>query len=327
MKAISLLSGGLDSEIATRIVLQQGIEVIGVSFVTPFLSTERKNSFKDKIIEVGKNLNIEVKIIPIEDEYLEIVKNPKYGYGKNLNPCIDCKILMLKYAKKIMNDISAQFVITGEVLGQRPKSQNINALFTIEKEAGLEGLILRPLSAKLLPPSIPEKLAWVDRNKLYAITGRQRKLQIELVKSFGMVKYPAVSGGCLLTDVNFSKKIKDIITYTKNLTIFDINLAKIGRHFRIDPYTKVVIGRNEKENQQLISLKRDSDVLFQPLDIPGPTGLGVGEFSEDKLLFFASIVATYCDGDQTNVKVLDATNNKIIVAKRLNKKELERLRI
>ncbi|MCX7910705.1 MAG: hypothetical protein N2505_03900, partial [Endomicrobia bacterium] len=213
MKAISLISGGLDSELATRIILEQKIEIIGLHFITPFCLCDKKGSCNSQSLRVAKDLNIELKIIPLKDEYLEIVKNPKYGYGKNLNPCIDCRIMMLRYTKKIMQEVGALFVVTGEVLGQRPKSQNIKALKIIEKEAGLEGLILRPLSAKVLPETIPEKLGWVQRDKLFNIVGRQRKIQIELAKNFDMKNYPCPSGGCLLTDPNFSKRIKDVLIY------------------------------------------------------------------------------------------------------------------
>ena len=233
MKAIAMLSGGLDSELSIRIIHKQGIEIIALNFSSPFCLCNKKGGCQFEAYRVAKNLNIELKVIKLTDEYLEIVKNPKYGYGKNMNPCIDCRILMFKYAKKMMEELNAGFLITGEVLGQRPKSQHLKALQIIEKESNLERLIVRPLSAKVLPITIPEEKGWIDREKLFAITGRQRKEQIKLAGNFDMKDYPCPSGGCLLTDKEFSKKICDLIKHIGDLKLRDVNLLKIGRHFRL----------------------------------------------------------------------------------------------
>ncbi len=310
MKAIALISGGLDSELATRLVLQQGIEVVAVHFNTPFCLCNKKGSCKYEALRVVEILDLPLKTIFLGEEYLEIVKKPKYGYGKNLNPCIDCRILMFRKAKQIMNEVGASFVITGEVLGQRPKSQNIKALKIIEKESGLEGYILRPLSAKVLPETIPEKNGWVDRNKLLAITGRSRKQQFKLAEIFDMKNYPCPAGGCLLTDPNFAKRMKDLLVNCDSITLRDVNLLKIGKHFRISKEYKLIIGRNEQENNKIISLKQKNDVLFEPSNVKGPVGLGVGNFSNENLIVSSKILASYCK-DTYIVKIKISTDSKL----------------
>ncbi len=327
MKAISLISGGIDSELATRIILQQGIEVVGLNFTTPFCQCSRKGGCRNEARRVAESLSIEVKVISLVEEYFEILKNPKYGYGKNLNPCIDCRILMLKKAKEVMSEVGASFIVTGEVLGQRPKSQNIKSLSIIEKEAGLEGYIVRPLSAKILEASIPQKEGWIKTENLLDIIGRSRKKQIELTKIYGMKNYLCAAGGCLLTDKNFAKRMKDLLINKKNLQLYDVNLLKIGRHFRIDKQTKVVIGRNETENNRLLAFNKEDTILLQPLKIPGPVCVGEGIFDQKNLQVSANILATYCDGNDDKVEVLDIKKNKVIIANKLQKSQLQHYRI
>jgi len=204
MKALALLSGGLDSSLAVEIISNLGIEVVAVNFVTPFCLCDGKRGCRKKSVLISKRLNIDLKIFNIAEDFLEVLKKPRYGYGKNLNPCIDCRILMLRKAKEIMNELGASFIITGEVLGQRPMSQNRKAMEIIEKASGLEGLIVRPLCAKLLPASIPEREGWINRDDLLNITGRSRKKQFELVRKFNISDHACPAGGCLLTDPGFS---------------------------------------------------------------------------------------------------------------------------
>ena len=263
-KALLLFSGGLDSILAAKILKDQGIEVVGLTFRSYFFDERQAKKY-------AKQLGISLKIVDISEEHFEIVKNPKYGYGKSINPCIDCRVLMLKKAKEIMEKEGFDFVATGEVLGERPMSQNRKALKIVEKESGLEGYLLRPLSAKLLEPTLPEKLRLVDRSKLLAIKGRSRKKQIELAKKFGL-KYPQPSGGCILTDLNFGKKLKEVLEKRKNLDGNDIRLLRVGRHFWYKCF-KIVVGRNKEENEILKKLARDGDVLVELKNLKGPTTL------------------------------------------------------
>ena len=263
-KALLLFSGGLDSILAAKILKDQGIEVVGLTFRSYFFDERQAKKY-------AKQLGISLKIVDISEEHFEIVKNPKYGYGKSINPCIDCRVLMLKKAKEIMEKEGFDFVATGEVLGERPMSQNKKALKIVEKESGLEGYLLRPLSAKLLEPTLPEKLRLVDRSKLLAIKGRSRKKQIELAKKFGL-KYPQPSGGCILTDLNFGKKLREVLEKRKNLDANDIRLLRVGRHFWYKCF-KIVVGRNKEENEILKKLARDGDVLVEIKNLKGPTTL------------------------------------------------------
>ena len=247
-KAIALLSGGLDSSLAIKIMLEQGVEIEALNFATPFCQCTRHSSgCKNEARKVAQQIGVQIKVVSLKDEYLDLVKNPPHGYGKNLNPCIDCRILLLKKAREYMPEIGASFVITGEVLGQRPMSQHRKALDMIERESGLEGLILRPLSAKLLPPTMPEKIGVVDREKLLKISGRSRKTQIELAREFSIIDYPCPAGGCLLTDKNFAAKMRDAMARS-DIKAHDIPILKIGRHLRLTDEFKLIVGRNEVEN-------------------------------------------------------------------------------
>lgn len=285
MKTIALISSGLDSLLAVKLIQKQGIQVIGLYFQTPFCAAKK---------EVLSHLGIEIKYIDIKKEFLEILENPRYGFGSNMNPCIDCKILMLKKVKEVMSEFGATFVITGEVLGQRPMSQHIGALQIIEKKSGLEGLLLRPLSAKLLPETIPEKENWVKREQLFGFSGRSRKPQLELVQAFNIQEYAQPAGGCLLTDPEFVKRLKELMAH-RELNLDNIDLLKIGRHFRLIPNTKLVVGRDEKENAELFKLAKENDYLFMPQEIAGPTALGRGVFDEALIQLSCSITCRYCD--------------------------------
>lgn len=299
MKAIALISGGLDSILAAKTIKEQGVETVTLNFKIPFCQSNKKNSSENKgiISFVGNNLGEELKVIDISEDFLELLKNPKHGFGSNLNPCIDCKIFMLTKAKELMKQFNASFVITGEVLGQRPMSQYRQALEKIERESGLEGLLLRPLSAKLLPETIPEKEHWIERSKLLAFNGRSRKPQIELAKKFNLHYYPNAAGGCLLTDPEFTKRLKELINH-QELNLDNVELLKIGRHFRISPKTKLVVGRNEGENKELENLTKEGDYLFLPTEeVAGPTSLGRGEFSEELIRFSCAVTCHYCDLD------------------------------
>ena len=313
MKALALLSGGLDSTLAIKVILDQGIEVEAVNFFTPFCQCSRKSGcggYEAK--RVANRFGMKLKIFNIATEYIAIVKNPKYGYGKNLNPCIDCRIMMHKKAKEYMEEIGALFVITGEVLGQRPMSQHRAALKIIERKSGLEGLVLRPLSAKLLPMTIAEKEGWVNRERLLEISGRSRKPQMAKAKEFEIGDYPCPAGGCLLTDPGFAQRMKDLMTHCE-LTLNDIELLKVGRHFRLSPSCKVIVGRNKEENEKLLRLTKRGDICFKPHQIKGPTGVGRGNFDRTTITLASQIIARYSDSlrvEKVNIAIEDFAQEK-----------------
>ena len=297
IKAVGLLSGGLDSTLAAKLMLEQGIELYAINFISPFCTcTPKKAGCAAAITAVKKLGGITLKRISLGDEYLRMVRNPKHGYGSGMNPCIDCRIIKIQKAGEYMRKIGASFVVTGEVLGQRPMSQHRTALRIIERESGLEGLILRPLSAKLLSPSIPEKEGWIDRERLLEITGRSRKPQMGLAARYGIVDYPCPAGGCLLTDPGFARRMRDLMTHSE-ITLNDIDLLKLGRHFRLMPQAKLVVGRNKEENERLLRLAKRDDVCFGPAEVKGPIGIGRGHFDQEDIQKSVSIVAHYCDGE------------------------------
>ena len=293
MKAIALLSGGLDSTIAARVLLDQGIELEALNFLTVFCNCTTRGETCLASQKAVQTLGISLKVFNVSDEYLGVVKHPKHGYGSNMNPCIDCRIFMMKKAKQYMGETGASFVVTGEVLGQRPMSQRKDAMRLIEKETGLGGLILRPLSAKFLPVTIPEREGWVDREKLLSIQGRSRKPQMKLADDLGIRDYPCPAGGCLLTDPAFARRMKDLIQYDPGFGLNDVHLLKMGRHFRLSPRLKLMVGRNEEENQKIQTFSQKEDLLFKLSHYPGPLSLLRGEAGSDDIEASAAITVRY----------------------------------
>jgi tRNA U34 2-thiouridine synthase MnmA/TrmU len=312
MKAIALMSGGLDSSLAAKIIKDLGIELIALNARGPFCLCNRKKADGSCSHEAGRaseELGIKLIAVNTSKEFMEIVKNPKHGYGSNMNPCLDCRILLFKKAREAMASEGASFVITGEVLGQRPMSQRREAMKLIDKEADLEGFVVRPLSAKALEPTIPERLGWIDREKLLSISGRGRREQITLAKELGINDYPCPSGGCLLTDPEFSRRLRDIMRFGE-FSLSDIQFLKIGRHFRLSPKAKLVVGRDESENARLEALKEERDFFFRPEDLAGPSAVLRGAVVDSITLEFASrIVAKYCDGATNETKILCRLNS------------------
>ncbi len=297
MRAIALVSGGLDSILAARIIQEEGISVLPINFKIPFCPRKKGTGQQDNINSfVRKNLGEELKVVDVSADFLELVlKNPRHGFGSNMNPCIDCKIFMLKSARELMASLEAQFVVTGEVLGQRPMSQHRRALDIIAKESGLEGLLLRPLCAGVLPETLPEKEGWLRRERLFKFSGRERRPQMELARKFNIDNYPNPAGGCLLTDPRFSNRLKDLIA-SKQLSIKNVELLKIGRHFRLTANAKLIVGRNEEENKELESHSAEGDYLFMPDEkTAGPTCLGKGEFNNELIRLSSQIACYYCD--------------------------------
>lgn len=321
MKAIGLLSGGLDSTLALKLMVDQGIEVIGLNFTSLFCTCN-----KCHVVDILKKEKIPLKVFNKGKEYLKVVRNPKHGHGKGINPCIDCRIFILKIAKKEMKKIGAKFIFTGEVLDQRPMSQYKRAMEIIEKEAGLKGLILRPLSAKLLSETIPEKKKWVDRNKLLAIRGRTRKEQISLANEFNL-NYPCPAGGCMLTQKEFASKVRDLFEHNKKIDMKQMKLLKIGRHFRIKE-NKIIVGRNENENKMLLELK-EKDIVFEVPDIGSPITLLQGKENKKSIEITAQLTAHYSDNKDEKVKVKYGKGklNKEIIVEQIKEEGIGELRI
>jgi tRNA-specific 2-thiouridylase len=316
-KAIALLSGGLDSLLAIAVVRAQGVKVEALHFYTGFSVEERRrrlgqqsDAYGEEVRRSGARLGVSVRIVDVSQEYLAVALHPQYGYGAHVNPCVDCHLFMLRKARQRMAQEGADFVITGEVLGQRPMSQHRNALHLLERESGLEGLLLRPLSARLLSPTIPEKRGWVDRSRLYAFQGRSRKPQMQLAEELGIREYPQPAGGCLLADENYARRFRDAIAFAdaEALTLDDMMLLAIGRHFRISEHAKCIVGRDEADNSYLDQARGDRGRMMVR-DHMGPVTLVEGTPSAEDKQTIARITARYSDGrNESLVSVLYEIN-------------------
>ncbi len=323
IKAIGLFSGGLDSILAGRLIRDQGIEGEALHVYTTFEGPRRKSESEradeagkkesgsiptspDKVHEKNRvhpcaavsdraaKLWIGLTTVDVSEEFLEMVRRPRFGYGSGVNPCLDCRITMLKKAKARMEAVGAQFVFTGEVLGQRPMTQRRDTLRKVERESGLDGLLLRPLSAQLLPPTVPEREGWVDRARLLDLSGRSRKPQIELAKKWGITDYPQPAGGCFLTDKTLARRIKDVLSHTNTLSKKDLILSKVGRHFRLSDSVKVIVGRWEAEND-FLERYAEGRWTFEVVGVPGPIALAEGTLSSEAIREVAELVARYSD--------------------------------
>lgn len=310
-KAIALYSGGLDSTLAVLAAMRQGIEITAVTFLTHFgCDISDKSSCSKNPFSASEKFGFEVKLCHLAGKFMEIVKDPEYGHGRNMNPCIDCRILMLKEAKELMSMRGADFIITGEVLGQRPMSQRRDTFPKIDRGAGLTGYVLRPLSAKLLKPTVAEQKGIVDRERLYGFHGRSRKPQIALAKDFGLTDYPAPAGGCLLTDPIYSHRLKELLAYNPAPSLKDINLLRSGRHFRITENCKIIVGRDEKDNNAIQSLADESDCLLWVDGFGSPLTIVSGDATDKTLKLAASICARYSDAKgEPSVEVTVRRNN------------------
>ncbi len=295
VKAVVLFSGGLDSCLVVSIVRDMGVEVEALHFHTGFHSGTDSEASLREILGMGESLGLSVKVVDISEELLGIVLHPRFGYGSGMNPCLDCRLAMLIKARDYLRESGAKFVVTGEVLGQRPMSQYRNALMMLEKESGLTGLILRPLSGRLLPETVPEKEGWVKRDELFAIQGKSRKEQIALAEQMGIVKYSQPAGGCILTDANFSRRLRDLISHRETVTVEDLAILKAGRHLRISKDLKVVVGRNHVENG-FLEKYRQGRWSFRAMDYKGPLTILEGEPGRKEIEQAAGITAGYSDG-------------------------------
>lgn len=291
MKALALLSGGLDSIIAVKVIQEMGIEVEALHFANPFHQSLTEALRKVRLL--ANELKVKLHIREFGEDFLRVIENPRYNYGKNMNPCVDCRIYQLKEGKKLMAEIGASFLITGEVLDQRPHSQRRDALDIVERDSGLRGFILRPLSAKHLRLTVPEEKGWVDRERLLDIKGRGRNQQIELARVYGLTDYPSPAGGCLLTCREYSDKVKDLIEYENGLSLRSVKLLQTGRHLRLTPQIKIIVGKNETENDLLRQMASDKDSLLELADYQGPTTLYIGPPDDRALELAAAITAGY----------------------------------
>jgi len=286
-KALGLCSGGLDSILAALILKDQGIDVTWISFETPFFDAKAAK-------KASKQTGIPLIVKDITDAYMKMIKAPKAGFGKNMNPCMDCHTLMFAEAGAMMAETGADFLFSGEVVGQRPKSQTKNSLRYVEKNCGFEGLILRPLSAGLLPETIAEQKGLVDRRRLLSISGRSRKPQAALAQKYGITEYPAPAGGCLLTNKGYSQRLRDLLYVQKTQSKTQLYLLKYGRHFRLNSRSKLVVGRNQAENKRIMTLyDPKTHIRLRCTHLPGPDALIFGQTDEAALHLAATITSGY----------------------------------
>ena len=311
-KVVALLSGGLDSQLAIKMMQEQGFDVSAVAIKTPFCDFDCGRGCGFEIRERADDLDVNLKTVYLGDEYIEMLKHPKHGIGAGFNPCIDCRSMMFDAAKKHMEEIGAEFIISGEVLGQRPMSQHAPALKTIEKESNLVGKIVRPLSAALLPETDPEKDGLIKRENLGMISGRTRRNQLDMAEKYGIENPPNAGGGCLLTEPHFGIKAKDLFSHTENPTINDIDLLKIGRHFRLDEETKFIVGRNKDENEMIKAIALPGDILLEAKDFVGPVSILRGSNAKQHLKFASSITLRYSDAPNDEQAIVSIRDNDLV---------------
>ncbi|MBU1045394.1 MAG: hypothetical protein KJ915_13490 [Candidatus Omnitrophica bacterium] len=323
VRALGLLSGGLDSILAVKVLESQGIEVTGLSFVTPFFGASLAQ-------KAAQDLKIKLIIQDITVSHFKMLKNPEHGYGKTMNPCIDCHVLMLNIAGKLMEEKGYDFIFTGEVLDERPMSQNRRSLEVVARSSGYAEYILRPLSAKLLDPTKPEISGKVDREKLLNIRGRSRKPQIALAEQFKVIEYPNPAGGCLLTDKGFSNRLRELLAKNSEPEIRDLQLLSVGRHFRLADTYKLILGRNQTENQKIENYSTEDDYLLTVKDTPSPYCLLLAQPGAGMALGKAAhICAAYGDTveGQQYIVIADHKNQKSEILVRVNENDRIEFRI
>ncbi|HEY2955407.1 MAG TPA: hypothetical protein VGK89_09200 [Candidatus Eisenbacteria bacterium] len=288
IRALGLLSGGLDSALAAKLLLEQGIEVIGLHLESPL-------SCRSDVRELARDLGIQLVVRAKGEEYLRLLRHPRWGYGRNMNPCLDCRLFMFQLARPYLEEHGASFLFTGEVVGQRPMSQTRDRMALIERQSGLEGWILRPLSARLLPATEPERRGWVDRARLLAISGRTRTEQLALAERYGIRNVQSPGGGCLLTDPEFSARLRGLFEDLpeERTTVDDIALLRLGRVFRLSPHLRIVLGRDREENRRLKEFETPGHWLVEPCDFPGPSALVCGPRDEAGLAHAIDLIASH----------------------------------
>ena len=327
-KAIAMVSGGLDSILAAAHMKNLGYDVTAVNMLMPFgLESDRPTDADRMCKQVGLELRNENR----GEAFFDLVRNPRFGYGKNMNPCIDCRIAMFLRAKQILQETGAQFIITGEVIGQRPMSQRRDAMNLIDREAEVRGLVLRPLCARHLPPIPAEENGLIDREKMLDFSGRSRKPQMRLARQMGIRDYPGPAGGCVLTDPIFGRKLKHLLEMKKTTTASDWTLLNVGRHLALGSRTKAIVSRNEAENVLLEDLAGADDAILIPVNFPGPTALIVGPHDSDARHFISGVIlrygkkpadATACvrilfSGNETELEIEDPADPDSIIPKQI----------
>jgi len=292
IKALALFSGGLDSILACRVVMEQGIAVKALNFITPFTGYHKKGREEAVREHARRTYGIDLEVIDVSHQYTEVVANPRHGYGKHLNPCVDCKIFFFSKARERMEKEGASFLITGEVIGQRPMSQRRDTLHIIERDSGTEGILLRPLCAQHLRPTLPEKEGLVDRTRLLDFAGRGRKSQIALAARFGIKDYPPPAGGCLLADPNISARLQWVFDHLSERTFEVMLLTTLGRHFALGEKTLLIVGRDERDNNRLAELAGKEDIELELVRLPGPLSLLRGPVSPEIIKIAAAITSS-----------------------------------
>lgn len=296
-RALAMVSGGLDSILAAKLIKDQGIEVIGICFKSYFFGP-------GNAIKMTKQVGIPLEVVDFSEEHFDLVKNPKHGYGKNINPCIDCHAMMLNYTGKLLEKYNADFIITGEVLNQRPMSQNRISLDIVKKESGFSDKILRPLCAKNLNPTKMELEGLVDREKLMDISGRSRKVQMELAEKWKIKDYPSPAGGCKLTEPNYAKRLKELLKYKDMPDEKDLELLRFGRHFRVSQDAKIISTRTGEETKEIKNYLSTKDVIFLADTFKGSMIIIIGKPTEEDIEFAAKVTARYCKGkDEDKIKI------------------------
>lgn len=330
-RALALFSGGLDSILAVKIVQNQGVDVLAINFTSPFFGCSPVLDGEPVAAQYARRYNIPFRSVQLGESFLEMLRHPRHGYGSALNPCIDCKTFMVRCAGELMQELQADFIITGEVVGQRPMSQRQDTLRMIERECGFDGLLLRPLSARYLKTTIPEAEGWVNRDELPALRGRGRKDQMRLAAELGIDLFPAPGGGCLLTEESYIPKVKDLLDHQIVPVVRDFDLLRTGRHFRLSEHCKAVVGRDNSDNDKIMAATRRGETTLRWLDGSSPLLLLVGEPDQEAIRQAGRILLRYTrapKGEEAHLSAqMDGQQTPVCVVNDLAEEELERLRI
>ena len=330
-RALALFSGGLDSILAVKVIQKQGVDVLAINFTSPFFGCSPVLDGEPVAAQYARRYAIPFRSVQLGESFLEMLRHPRHGYGSALNPCIDCKTFMVRCAGELMKELQADFIITGEVVGQRPMSQRQDTLRLIERDCGFDGLLLRPLSARYLKTTIPEAEGWVKREELPGLRGRGRKDQMRLAAELGVDTFPAPGGGCLLTEESYIPKVKDLLDHQIVPVIRDFDLLRTGRHFRLSEHCKAVVGRDNSDNEKILAAVRSGETILRWLDGSSPLVLLMGEPRQVDLVQAGRILMRYtkaAKGETARLSVqIDGNQSEINVLNDLQEDELERFRI
>ena len=330
-RALALFSGGLDSILAVKVIQNQGVDVLAINFSSPFFGCSPVLDGEPVAAQYARRYDIPYRSIPLGADFLEMIRNPRHGYGSAMNPCIDCKTFMLHCAGKLMKELDADFVITGEVVGQRPMSQRQDTLRIIERDCGLDGLLLRPLSARFMKMTVPEVEGWVNREELPAFKGRGRKDQIRLARELGVDDYPAPGGGCLLTEESYIPKVKDVLEHQSLPSVRDFDLLRTGRHFRLSDSCKAVVGRDISDNEKILAAALPDETTVRWLGGGSPMLLLVGRPDASDFELAARIVLRYTRAEKAVECRMSMMNRgqftEFAVINDITDEEIEKLRV